>query len=392
MKRSVLFGMAALMLLCYSCKKTSNDVTKTVTPPSNPINKDTLCGYIKGTMLSGKTYYVNCDISVKNTDTLYVQEGVTVVVLNNSAFYISGTIISEGTQSSPITFTSPTHKGGDWGGFQCDTAKYVSFKWTHINYTGGPDSAGDARKTIALVTNSTFIFHDNWIIEGQDDILRLQGAVVSVLRNTFQHNGSTDGEAINLKDGTTGDIAYNYIFSQAGTGVKVETNSTILLPQTRVNVYNNTVVNSGFRRGAGEPGRGVNVDVSAAANVFNNIFVNVYRGLEITQLADTNNTHYGNNLFYAVDDSVKAGFYPAGSWGKQQTADKINMNPMFKSLDANILSSTDNNDAHLQSGSPAIGAGITTLPNTSYIPLMGGDPAPSSDLGCYPSSGNGNLH
>ncbi|MBS1586052.1 MAG: hypothetical protein JSS82_10970 [Bacteroidetes bacterium] len=391
MKKLLLFLVAASMVVAYSCKKTKNTISTAVTPESNPINQDTLCGYIRGTMLSGKTYYIKCDIQVKNTDTLYIENNVTVKVLNNSAFYISGTLISEGTQSSPITFTSfdnSTH----WGGFQCDTANYVSFKWTHINYTGGPDSSGSARKSLYIARNIPFVFHDSWLFEGQDDGLRCQGAQVSILRSTFQHNGTTDGEAINMKDGATGDIAYNYIWSQAGSGIKLETNATILLPQTRMNVYNNTVVNSGFRRGAGEPGRGVNVDLSTAANVYNNIFVNVYRGLEITQLADTNNVHYGNNLFYAVDDSVKANYYPAGNWGKQQPTDKINVNPMLTGLDGNIMNTSDNNNPHLQSGSPAIGAGVTTLPNLGYIPLSGGDAGPSADLGAYPSNGSGNLH
>ncbi len=61
-----------------------------------------------------------------------------------------------------------------------------------------------------------------------------------MLRNTITCSGSTDGEAINLKTGVTGDVAYNVIYSQAGTGVKLETNDVVPIPQTIVNVYNNT--------------------------------------------------------------------------------------------------------------------------------------------------------
>src|SRR5260221_9741201 len=130
--------------------------------------------------------------------------------------------------------------------------------------------------------------------------MRMQlGAKVTILRNTIQCSGSTDGEAINLKTGVTGDVAYNVIYSQAGTGIKLETSSTVPIPQTVVNVYNNTLVSNGWRRGQAEPGRGVSLGVNAKGNVYNNIMVNNYQGLEIFVDADTLNTKYGNNLFYA---------------------------------------------------------------------------------------------
>src|SRR5215831_6018050 len=245
-----------LIIFIASCKKENVSVNQPGPEVSNPINSDTIGGTVKGTMLSGKTYYVKSDITVNRGDTLFVQSGVTVYVLNNATFYISGIIISEGTQQAPNTFTGPAgiSEPGSWGGFQCDTAQYVSFKWTHINYTGGPDETGSPRKTLVLITNSPFIFQDNWILDGEDDGLRLQGAQISILRNTIQAIGITDGEAVNIKDGCVGDIAYNYIWSTAGSGIKVETSDNVFFPQTNVNIYNNTVVNNGFRRGAGEPG------------------------------------------------------------------------------------------------------------------------------------------
>src|SRR5215831_4694350 len=165
MKKILSFSAAALLLLVTvfsSCKKENVTVTQPGEEVSNPINSDTIGGTVKGTMLAGKTYYIKSDITVNIGDTLFVQSGVTVHVLNNSTFYISGIIISEGTQDAPNTFTGPAgvNEAGSWGGFQCDTASYVSFKWTHINYTGGPDQTGSPRKTLVLQTNSPFIFQD----------------------------------------------------------------------------------------------------------------------------------------------------------------------------------------------------------------------------------------
>ena len=116
-----------------------------------------------------------------------------------------------------------------------------------------------------------------------------------------------------------------------------------------------------------------------------------YQGLEVFQDADTVNTHYGNNLFYATADTysdttvtpnisinLRSNFYPGDGVGKPQSSDIISTavgdkDPMFVSFDGKIATpngvSTSNN-FHLQSGSPVLGAG-----NTAY----------SSDLGAYTS-------
>ena len=167
---------------------------------------------------------------------------------------------------------------------------------------------------------------------------------------------------------TTGDIAYNVVYSQAGTGIKLETNATVPFPQTVVNVYNNTLVSNGWRRGAAEPGRGVSIGVNAIGHVYNNIMVNNYQGFELFSDGDYKNTTYGNNLFYAtaatfVDNTVTpnviinlaANFYPSDGVGVKQATDLININPLFASFDGSFAlpnGATTSNDFHLQSGSP----------------------------------------
>ncbi len=65
--------MLFLSITQLSCKKSSN--VDTTLPVSNPITKDTLSGFLRGHMLSNKTYYINGDIWVKNTDTLAFNQG-----------------------------------------------------------------------------------------------------------------------------------------------------------------------------------------------------------------------------------------------------------------------------------------------------------------------------
>ena len=310
-----------------------------------------------------------------------------------------GTLLLVGTADQPISFNSDSQTPGSWGGFQCDSAQSVTIDWTHVDNTGGPDPSGSPRKTVFVAVPINVDIEDSWFTNGQDDLLRMQGgARVKILRNTILSSGSTDGEAINLKSGVTGDVAYNVVYSQAGTGVKLETNKLAPFPQTNVDVYNNTLVSNGWRRGAAEPGRGISVGVNAKGNIYNNILVNNYQGLEIFTDADTVNTKYGSNLFYASVDtyadttthpatsiSLRANFYPGDGVGKPQPTDiistsTITFDPMFKSYDGKIVTpngQASSNDFHLLSSSPALGKG-----NTSY----------NSDLGAYTSDTKGNKH
>jgi hypothetical protein len=83
--------------------------------------------------------------------------------------------------------------------------------------------------------------------------------------------------------------------------------------------------------------------------------------------------------------NLRAGYYPAGALGVAQSTDIISTststgNPMFKSFDGSFLNpngAANNNDFHLQSGSPALGKG-----NPTY----------NVDMGAYTSDGKGNKH
>jgi hypothetical protein len=403
MKTSKLYTIIAVIVtMISSCSKSNTEKTNVITPTvpaSNPITPGSISGFVKGTLTTGNTYTITGDLTIKLGDTLASQQGVTVVVKGDAQINVQGVLLLVGTSDQPIYFNSDTKTPGSWGGFQCDSAQAVTIKWTHVDNTGGPDPSGGPRKTVFVAAPINVDIEDSWFSNGQDDLIRLQkGAIVSILRNTIICSGSTDGEAINLKTGVTGDVAYNVIYSQAGTGVKLETNDVVPIPQTIVNVYNNTLVSNGWRRGQAEPGRGVSLGVNARGNVYNNIMVNNYQGLEIFVDADTTNTKYGNNLFYASQDtyldttqggnlsiSIRGNFYPNDGVGKPQSTDLIstavgNQDPMFKSYDGKVATpngATTSNDFHLLSGSPAIGKGKTQYNN---------------DIGAYTTDGQGNKH
>ena len=402
MKSKQLYSFASIILLSVaiiSCsKKEVTTYNKLQLQSSNAISSDTIPAFAKGTLLEGKTYYITQDVLVQKGDTLYAQPGTNVIIKNNAQIAIQGVILLDGTQAQPISFNSDSKLPGSWGGFQCDSAQAITIKWTHIDNTGGPDPSGSARKSLFVDTKINVDIEDSWFTNGQDDLIRIQsGASVTILRNTITSSGSTDGEAINLKSGVTGIVAYNVIYSQAGSGVKLETSSTAPFPQTIIDVNNNTLIANGWRRGAAEPGRGVSVGVNAIGHIFNNIMVNNYQGLEIFSDADLKTT-YGSNLFYASIDnfkdetvtpavsiSLRGNFYPSDGLGKPQPTDLIstgvsNLNPSFVSFDGTVAApngEVNKNDFHLQLGSPAINAG-----NPNY----------NNDIGAYTSDDRGNKH
>ncbi|MDB5141003.1 MAG: right-handed parallel beta-helix repeat-containing protein [Mucilaginibacter sp.] len=389
------FLFAVCLSACKKAELTTFAIVKI--PKSNPIAPGNISGFIKGTLLTGQTYTVTADVTVKPGDTLYSQPGATVIVKNNAQFNIQGVLNLLGSKTQPIYFNSDSNTPGTWGGFQCDSAQAITIKWTHIDNTGGPDPSGSARRTIIVNRSIPVDIEDSWFSNGQDDLMGLFHCQVTILRNTISSSGSTDGEGINLKSGATGVVAYNVIFSQAGSGVKLETIASVPKPQTIVDVYNNTIVSVGWRRGSAEPGRGTSVGVNAIGHIYNNIYVNCYHGLEIFNDADVANTTYGNNLFYATvntytdlrDSTIKINlrnnFYPPSGVGTPQPTDLIsksigNYDPLFVKFDGTVAAPNgypNNNDFHLQSGSPAFGAG-----NPKY----------NQDLGAYTTDGKGNQH
>lgn len=397
-------GLAAAAALIFSaCTKSSSSANSGPQLPAEAIRGTVISGgNIKGVMLTDSTYTINGDVTVLKGDTLLVQPGATINIPGNHAFYIQGTILSLGTQLHPITFTAPVAQPGQWGGFQADSAQGLTFYWTKILWAGGPDSTGGTRETIGVSVPIPVDIEDCWFVGGQDNGIGVSStSQVKVLRNTFLGGGTTDGEAIDFHSGVTGVIAYNVIWGQAGSAIKVFTSSTIQNPQTNVAVYNNTCVDNGFRRGAAEPGRGVLVDAFSQARVYNNLLANNYWSMDVTQTADIADTKYGNNFFYVTVDSLRQFMYPAGEAGVIQSSDIIDSvhlganNPMFAGYSTppnpSLRIVPSSFDFHLQAGSPALGKGYTG----SVVGLPAGVPVPSGDIGAYvtdTTGGKGNRH
>ncbi len=441
------FMAGALALSAYACKKSDSpkvseplrvvgqQIADTVLPKKDGAGNSIP---LKGTMLAGKTYHIMSDVTINEGDTLYLQPGVKVLIHGDGlspetspAFYVNGSIVSDGSKDAENWFTvyetasvpksNPSYKDdavndpafkGYWGGFQCGPrADLVLLRWTHVEYTGGPWGAnataygakpGDARFTLMMNNTGGFgklIVEDSWFYGSKDDGLRPQNVYMSVMRNTFQKMGGTGGESLNIKDGTYGDMAYNLTYGVATNGLKTAgaDGKTCL-----VNIYNNTVVNCGFRQTKATRNGSINTETNAGGYVFNNIVVNCKSGLRISyqsekgRPSDTLNTLYGNNLTcigrgmpmggaeqymifiepnqFTVKKPTDFNGYVNGATaangtnaGTNTANDSLKYDPMFVNYDVaqnslgknyRVYTIPAGADFHLRTGSPAIGSGV----------------------------------
>jgi hypothetical protein len=457
----------------YSCQKSSApSISQPKQQVANPVQPGNIGGTIKGTFLADSVYYVTSDIVVNKGDTVIFQPGVKIYFKGNYNFFLHGNLSSVGTKSDPVWFTvqgqakfdnpnqDPTSDpayAGIWGGIHGDTTTvFMIFKYTHIEFTGGKigtaQTFGTKNGSYAAAINFTNVngildVEDSWFygcIDGGAAIATKYGKF-NVMRNTFEKVGIYGSECFEGGNGTIGNVAYNLMIGTCTNGIKMSNGGT--LAQDDISVYNNTILNGGFRRydygGAGnQGGRGgsISFEQNAKGQVYNNLIVNCRIGLRIVGtgnysgnallIADTAHMFYGHNYNYADSLMLADQFYPTSFLTKPEPTDIPNPsvflpsnftlgadydgsavvgmnNPQFVNypLPLNLsagayytldrLAYASGFDFHLKPGSPAIGKGTTAFTITNAgIPI---DPnfgateitPPGIDIGCYQSAGSG---
>src|SRR6185312_16289939 len=101
----------------------------------------------------------------------------------------------------------------------------IDIKWTHIDFAGGTASTStppDGYKSGANLFDILFqnplgyvILEDDWFYSTTTDVLRANGGKVAIMRNTVEKMAYNDGDAFNVKNATTGTMAYNLIIGTA---------------------------------------------------------------------------------------------------------------------------------------------------------------------------------
>ena len=467
MKQNFTYLIAILVLGLASCTKAdeTKDLWQAVIVPASPISESTpLTGAIKGTMLAGKTYTVSGDIFVNTGDTLIIQPGVTVNFTGTGGvpvgLGVKGSLLCLGTKEAPIYLTypgvtktdqlgsnpdlDPALKGKWTGVTGATTCPLIVIKWTHVDFGGATISSamksftGSSSPYSVYFANpdGSFILEDSWLYGSTDDPFRINGGKIHVMRNTFEKCGYTGGEAMNSKAGTIGDFAYNLCIGMATNGPKVSNiNVAVGKPGSNVRIYNNTMINCGYRRSAAGRGGSINFEEGAGGMAYNNLIVNCKFGLRVVNspIADTANLKYGYNFYYADSLSVASQFIPSLSvstaiskpmetdipkpstylpagWavGQVYTANAAVVganNPQFinapvplpAGLQLRDIAVVGTSNYALKPSSPCIGAGFTGFAPRADVIVdlrLGATEitGPGKDIGCYQSNGRGNQH
>lgn len=462
MKRYFLFINMLAGLFITSCKKTDHkDLWQAVIVPASPVSDSVpLKGTIKGTMLAGKTYTIGADVFINEGDTLTIQEGVTINITGKYGIGVKGSLLSIGTKAHPNRFTFPgitktDQYGADpnkdsafvgkWIGIiGATTCPMMILKWTHVEFGGAAIPSTSAIRQIftspypLFFQNPAglFVLEDSWVYGSVDDPFRILGGKIAVYRNTLEKCGYVGGEAMNAKAGTIGNFAYNLCIGMATNGPKLSNSGAAVgVTGSNVRMYNNTIVNCGYRRAAAGRGGSIDFEEGAGGMAYNNIIVNCKFGLRVVQnpIADTANLRYGYNYTYADSASVAnniypsmavsvcitqamptdiplpSGFLPAG-WKPGDTytapASLLGTNdpqfingpvPMPAGLNLRDISTVGSYNFRLKTTSPCANKGYTAFAPRTDVPV---DPIrgvteltpPGKDLGAYQINGSGNQH
>jgi hypothetical protein len=391
-----------------------------------------LKGAMKGTLLAGRTYQLVGDLIIPEGEEIRVEPGVTIIANRDATSGIGfeitndGSFIAIGTAAQPILLTVPAADrteanifAGLWGGIQGSaTTKAIVLKHVRMEYTGAIGGEGNARAgsiRYGLWTRSDeteVVIEDSWFYGSKDDFFRPVGGKLNIVRNVFEYMGEDGGDIINVKGGTRGNVAYNLVIGAATNAFKPSDDGASTI-QTNMGVYNNTILNSGFRRAGANRGSNINFEEGARGFAYNNILVNNKNGLRVLASADVANVAYGHSLKYGSAQEIVDLFLNPDSVTERQPGDIFGgvgeNNPLFVNYNVDAFTFEQFNSGvnqprnmnvvagynfRLADGSPAIGAGKTDFTPVQLEWTLTGAAAPtimqpSADLGAYPRAGGG---
>jgi hypothetical protein len=414
--KNILFYAVLLALIASGCKKANIAVDLTEDNTGN----SGVHGEVFGIWSKGSTQRVTGDIIIPEGKTLVIEEGVIVIMdtLTKPEIIVKGNLYSMGTPENPVKFTieenlrTASRKfGKQWGGIlAAPTSAELLLDNTILEYGGATTTESSTSVKMGLykassgenlpalwysnvngklvVTNCTFRYFN-------EDCTYIEGGKLIFSNNSFYCTGITGGEGININSGCVADVAYNLFYATNTNALKLS-NSGDRTPQAHVIAYNNTILNTGWRRPTVKGGS-IWVEATVFAALYNNLFANARFGIKRdTKKPEDARSVISQNLYYGFDQATVDQFQPSKDvlGGKNDVIGKKagDNDPKFVNYPLSTpMNNPDFNnswDFHVQAGSPAIGAGTTSfVRNFANGLVMNGytysSPAPSSTIGAF---------
>lgn len=384
--KQVITALALSAIVFTGCEKANVDVD---TSPGN----GTAMGEISGVWQRGSTQIIKGDVVIPAGKSLIIEEGVTVLMdtLAKPEFIVKGNLYSLGTEQNPVRFTvnelykTDAKKFGKlWGGIlAAPTCAEMVLDHTIIEYGGSTTSDASTSVKQGLYkaksgenlpalwfsnVNGKLVVTNSIFRNLQEDCTYIEGGKIIFANNTFYTTGVTGGEAMNFKSGCLADVAYNLIYSTNTNALKLS-NSGDRTPQAYIIAYNNTMVNTGWRRPTAKGGS-IWLEATVRAELYNNLFANTRFGIKRdTKGPEDSRSIISNNYYYGYDQATVNQFQPAtdivgGTNNVRGTVAGEN-DPKFVNYPLNTPTSNAvyNTawDFHLLPGSPALTQGKTNF-------------------------------
>ena len=372
---------------------------------SNEVLKTDVAEYPVGSLVWSKDTTLSESVEIPVGTSLYIEPGVTVTCKSEVQvpveIVVLGNLYCMGTAEKPVTFTSDTKKPADWGGIICGyNSEEVVLNQVEVANAGATptESSASFQNKLFKTTidgcvpafhfcnvNGKFVmancfFHDNY-----NDQTYFTGGNGVIINNIFADSGNAadGGEAINVKAGCKLDVANNIIYNACTNAFKLSNaGNSETIPLTEMTVYNNTIVDCGWRRAKNKKGGSVWVEKAAKPIFVNNLIYDSRYGLKQPKQdgADMEHSRLTPNYYFASTDKGVEQMAKGASlsiWYDTDIKSSVagQLNPLFKNfkqsdkMNINCEIDLQEKGAPLafdktwnfeyQAGSPALSGGVT---------------------------------
>ena len=329
---------------------------------SNEVLKTDVAEYPVGSLVWSKDTTLSESVEIPVGTSLYIEPGVTVTCKSEVQvpveIVVLGNLYCMGTAEKPVTFTSDTKKPADWGGIICGyNSEEVVLNHVEVAYAGATptESSASFQNKLFKTTidggvpafhfcnvNGKFVmancfFHDNY-----NDQTYFTGGNGVIINNIFADSGNAadGGEAINVKAGCKLDVANNIIYNACTNAFKLSNaGNSETIPLTEMTVYNNTIVDCGWRRAKNKKGGSVWVEKAAKPIFVNNLIYDSRYGLKQPKQdgADMEHSRLTPNYYFASTDKGVEQMAKGASlsiWYDTDIKSSVagQLNPLFKNF------------------------------------------------------------